>query len=155
MSEINSQSDLDLIKLATGIVAAYVSRNAIPTEDLPKLIGLVDSSLRSILAGVEPVSEAADPVVPIHDTVTSDYLVCLEDGRKFKSLKRHLAVLGMTPGEYKAKWGLPADYPMVAANYSKKRSRLAKSAGLGRRDPRIARKREHLADQRNTVGPGG
>ncbi|ESY63569.1 MucR family transcriptional regulator [Mesorhizobium sp. LNHC252B00] len=124
-----------LIELAADVVSAYVSNNPIPVGDLPALIGQVHAALRATAGGVsaqEPV--ALTPAVPIRKSVTADYIISLEDGRKFKSLKRHLSThYGLTPDEYRAKWGLPADYPMVAPNYAAARSSLAKTMGLGRK----------------------
>ena len=116
------------------IVSAYVSNNALSTADLPKLIAETHMALRSLAtAELSPVLEELTPAVPIKKSVTPDFIICLDDGKRFKSLKRHLTQLGMTPAEYRAKWGLPENYPMVAPNYSATRSSLAKSNGLGRK----------------------
>ena len=123
------------IETTAEIVAAYVSRNSIPSVELPSLIRSVHDTLSKL--GVAPTVEAPDakrePAVSVRKSVTDEYLISLEDGRKFKSLKRYLAGLGMTPDDYRAKWGLPANYPMVAPAYKAKRSELAKSIGLGRK----------------------
>src|SRR5215218_7278469 len=121
------------IELAADIVSAYVSNNSIPSSDLPALIGDVHLALVRVAGGtVEVPVEAPKPAVPVKKSVTPDYIICLEDGKKFKSLKRHLRTqYGMTPEQYREKWGLPADYPMVAPNYAKARSELAKEMGLG------------------------
>jgi predicted transcriptional regulator len=138
MTEQNSGavgSDNDLIDLSTEIVSAYVSHNALSVTDLPKLIADVHTALRGLAGGVvmEP-SEELKPAVPVKKSVAPDFIICLEDGKKFKSLKRHLRThYDMSPEEYRDKWGLPADYPMVAPNYSATRSRLAKDNGLGRK----------------------
>jgi predicted transcriptional regulator len=138
MTEQNSGaagSDNDLIDLSTEIVSAYVSHNALSVTDLPKLIADVHSALRGLQGAVvaEP-SEELKPAVPVKKSVAPDFIICLEDGKKFKSLKRHLRThYDMSPEEYRDKWGLPADYPMVAPNYSATRSRLAKDNGLGRK----------------------
>lgn len=125
----------DLIEFSTDIVAAYVSHNAISPTDLPKLIADVHAALKGL--DVEEVAAAIEekkPAVPVRKSVTSDYIVCLEDGKKFKSLKRHLRThYNLSPEEYREKWGLPADYPMVAPSYSATRSKLAKDNGLGRK----------------------
>lgn len=117
-----------------GIVAAYVSHNAIRTSDLPALISSVHRSLLD-LASPSPVPDlatASDPAVPIKKSVGRDYIVCLECGKRFKSLRRHLnSFHGLTPEAYRTKWGLPGDYPMVAPAYSETRSQLAKDSGLG------------------------
>ena len=113
-------------------MASYVQKNSVSISDLPQLIKIVHDSLTS-LSGGGP-AEKPQPAVSIRRSVTPDYIVCLEEGRKLKMLKRHLATAyGMTPEEYREKWGLPADYPMVAPNYAKQRSYLAKKIGLGKR----------------------
>ncbi len=127
--------DNDLIDLSTEIVSAYVSHNALSVTDLPKLIADVHSALKGLRSNtpVEP-SEELKPAVPLKKSVAADYIICLEDGKKFKSLKRHLRThYDLSPEEYREKWGLPPDYPMVAPNYSATRSRLAKDNGLGRK----------------------
>ena len=125
----------DLIDLSTEIVSAYVSHNALSVNDLPKLIADVHAALRALRGDVAPeVIEELKPAVPVKKSIAADYIICLEDGKKFKSLKRHLRThYDMSPEEYRDKWGLPADYPMVAPNYSATRSRLAKDNGLGRK----------------------
>ncbi|RWB25222.1 MucR family transcriptional regulator [Mesorhizobium sp.] len=124
-----------LIELTADVVSAYVSNNPIPVGDLPALIVQVHAALKGTAGSVsaeEP--EALKPAVPIKKSVTADYIICLDDGKKFKSLKRHLSThYGVTPDEYRAKWRLPADYPMVAPNYAAARSALAKTMGLGRK----------------------
>ena len=123
-----------LIGLTADIVSAYVSKNAVPVTSLPELISSVNSSLSRIAQPIEPEKSLQVPAVNPKRSVFPDYIVCLEDGKKFKSLKRHLGVhYGLTPNEYREKWGLRADYPMVAPNYSASRSELAKSTGLGRK----------------------
>ena len=121
------------IELAADIVSAYVSNNSVPASDLPSLINEVHSVLvRVTLGSVVPVIEAPKPAVPPKKSITNEFIVCLEDGRKFKSLKRHLRTqYNMSPDEYREKWGLAPDYPMVAPNYAKARSNLAKQMGLG------------------------
>ena len=120
------------ISLAADIVAAYVSFNSVPSGDLAALIGSVHATLTKLGAVIAvPEPEALVPAVPIRKSVTPDYLICLDDGKRFKSLKRHLAALGMTADQYRLKWNLPKDYPMVAPQYAAKRSALAKSLGLG------------------------
>lgn len=128
-------SDNDLIDLSTEIVSAYVSHNALSVNDLPKLIADVHAALRGLRGSetTEPAEELK-PAVPVKKSIAADYIICLEDGKKFKSLKRHLRThYDLSPEEYREKWGLPADYPMVAPNYSATRSRLAKDNGLGRK----------------------
>ena len=123
----------DLTELAAEIVSAYVSHNSVQISDLPKLIGEVHHALTSSQAGaVEPKQEPLTPAVNPKKSVQPDYIVCLEDGLKFKSLKRHLRTHHETsPEQYREKWGLPHDYPMVAPNYAQARSALAKKMGLG------------------------
>lgn len=121
----------NLVALAGSIVSAYVARNSVPAAELPGLIASTHAALVGLGAPV-PVEEKPVPPVPIRKTVTPDHLISLEDGKPYKSLKRHLSIRGLTPDEYRRKWGLPADYPMVAANYAAQRSELAKNSGLGR-----------------------
>ncbi|WP_034853552.1 MucR family transcriptional regulator [Inquilinus limosus] len=116
------------------IVAAHVSHNSVAPSDLPALIEQVYGALTGLGKPSTPAPTRPEPAVPIRKSVTPDYIVCLEDGKKLKMLKRHLqAAYNMTPDEYRERWGLPADYPMVAPNYAKQRSTLAKSIGLGTR----------------------
>jgi predicted transcriptional regulator len=121
------------IELAADIVSAYVSNNSVALTDLPGLIGEVHQALVKVSTGAaDTPTEAPKPAIPIKKSITPDYIVCLEDGKKFKSLKRHLRTqYNMSPEEYREKWGLPADYPMVAPNYAQARSQLAKQMGLG------------------------
>jgi predicted transcriptional regulator len=127
--------DNDLIDLSTEIVSAYVSHNALSVNDLPKLIADVHAALKGLKSAVPQVTaEELKPAVPVKKSIGADFIICLEDGKKFKSLKRHLRThYDLSPEEYREKWGLPADYPMVAPNYSATRSRLAKDNGLGRK----------------------
>jgi predicted transcriptional regulator len=123
------------MELAAELVAAFVSNNSIAVGDLPPLIEGLYASFKRCAGGGEAVSAAADPQAPavlIRKSVTPDYVICLEDGRRFKSMRRHLALLGMTPEQYRAKWGLPSTYPMVAPNYAAQRSAMAKNIGLGK-----------------------
>jgi predicted transcriptional regulator len=122
------------IELAAEVVAAFVANNSPPIADLAALIHSVHAALEKLSSGLAiaaPLVEKAEPAVSIRKSVTPDFLVCLDDGKKFKSLRRHLATLGMTPDQYRTKWSLPSDYPMVAANYAAHRSELAKKSGLG------------------------
>lgn len=121
------------VDLASEIVSAFVTHNSLRTADLPALIESVHAGLVKIANGVTNSNQPLAPTaaVTIRKSVTPDYLICLDDGRKFKSLRRHLSGLGMTPEQYRAKWKLPEDYPMVAPNYAAKRSALAKEIGLG------------------------
>jgi predicted transcriptional regulator len=131
----NDSPSSDYVALAAEVVSAFVGHNSLPVSELPGLITSVHAALVKISGGTgvaaaaEP--EVLTPAVPVRKSITPDYLICLDDGRKFKSLKRHLASLGMTPDQYRAKWNLAPDYPMVAANYAATRSALAKKIGLG------------------------
>ena len=132
MSENPSSDSNDMIAWTADIVASHVQNNSVAISDLPILIKTVYDSL-SELGGENP-AEKPQPAVSIRRSITPDFIVCLEDGRKLKMLKRHLSTAyGMTPEEYREKWGLPVDYPMVAPNYAKQRSSLAKKIGLGKR----------------------
>lgn len=130
---VESTNPANYIELAAGIVAAYVGNNAVPSEDLPALIDDVHRALIQVGQGEPaPQPEARKPAVPIKKSVTPDYIICLDDGKRFKSLKRHLRThYDMTPEQYREKWNLPSDYPMVAPNYARARSDLAKEMGLG------------------------
>jgi predicted transcriptional regulator len=138
MSE-NSTTN-DLLTLTTEIVAAHVSNNTVAVTDLPLLINQVYQSLQNIGGGAPaPAGERPQPAVAVKKSVHPDYIICLEDGKKLKMLKRHLkTAYNMSPEEYRERWQLPADYPMVAPNYAKQRSRLAKEIGLGTRSRRAA-----------------
>lgn len=128
------ETDTSALELTASIVSAYVSKNSVPVTGLPDLVASVHASLQKLATTAEPEPVQATPAVPIKKSVTPDYIISLEDGRKFKSLKRHLSAhYGMTPDEYRAKWNLPSDYPMVAPNYAATRSALAKTMGLGRK----------------------
>jgi predicted transcriptional regulator len=121
-----------LLTLTADIVAAHVSNNSVAVSDIPGLIENIHRALSGISASAAAVEEKPEPKVPIRSSVKPDYIVCLEDGKKLKMLKRHLMThFNMTPDEYRKKWGLSADYPMVAPNYAEKRRQLAKSIGLG------------------------
>ena len=123
----------NLVELAAEIVSAYVSNNSVPSAELPALLSDIHAAIARIASGAQPApAEPAKPAVPPKKSITNDYIICLEDGRKFKSLKRHLRTqYNMSPEEYREKWALPADYPMVAPAYAKARSALAKQMGLG------------------------
>ncbi|MDA0784682.1 MAG: MucR family transcriptional regulator [Proteobacteria bacterium] len=126
-------SSAELLKLTADIVAAHVSNNKLSASDLPQLIAQVHASL-SDTGSTASAQQRPAPAVPIKKSVTADFIVCLEDGKKLKMLKRHLKTsYDMTPEQYRERWGLAADYPMVAPNYAKKRSQLAKKIGLGKR----------------------
>jgi predicted transcriptional regulator len=132
----------EIIEMTADIVSAYVGNNSVSSSDLPNLIQSVHRALSAVTTGTSESAPAPkEPAVPIKRSITPDYLVCLEDGRKFKSLKRHLRTkYDMSPDEYRSKWGLSKDYPMVAPNYAKARSDLAKQMGLGQGGRKPARK---------------
>src|SRR6202166_4554558 len=122
----------DLLPLASDIVAAHLSNNKVPSGELPELIRNVVQALAAASAGEPAPMPRPDPAVSIKKSITPDFIICLEDGKKLKMLKRHLrTAYKMTPDDYRTRWNLPADYPMVAPNYAKKRSSLAKKIGLG------------------------
>jgi predicted transcriptional regulator len=130
---MGDETHSNFIGLTAEIVSAYVSNNAVPSGDIPALINQVHSALLRVSSGQgELASEPLKPAVPVKRSINPDFIVCLEDGKKFKSLKRHLRTqYGMTPEQYREKWGLVPDYPMVAPNYAAARSQLAKQMGLG------------------------
>src|SRR5919202_473823 len=134
-AQTSSESAGNLTELLADIVRAYVSKNSLSVPDLPKPINEVHSALRQTTTGGQTAEEPAkEPAVPIRRSVNPDYIVCLEDGKHSKSLKRHLRTdHDMSPQEYRAKWGLKPDYPMVAPNYAASRSELAKKMGLGQK----------------------
>jgi predicted transcriptional regulator len=155
---VENEADSDptmLVELTAEVVAAYVSHNSVPVKELAVLIENMHATLKGAAgAAVREVPKELIPAVPIRKSITPDYLISLEDGRKLKSLKRHLSArYGLTPDQYRAKWGLPADYPMTAPNYSSARSALAKTLGLGRKaeppppPPKRTRKKQEPVPQ--------
>lgn len=133
MSDSNDMTET-YITLTADIVAAHVSNNSVAVSDLPTLIANVHNALAGLGGGAAAPEAKAEPAVSIRASVKPDYIVCLDDGKKLKMLKRHLMThYGITPDEYRAKWGLPADYPMVAPNYAEQRRSLAVKIGLGRK----------------------
>jgi predicted transcriptional regulator len=133
------------VEVAVDVVVAYVSNTPMPRAGLTSLIQAVYSTVERLGKGSESAPgqvEAKTPAVPVRNSVTPEYLICLEDGKKLKSLRRHLGVLGLTPEQYRAKWSLPSNYPMVAPNYSNGKSAMAKKAGLGQ-------KRKGMVDQKS------
>jgi predicted transcriptional regulator len=143
-SESNGLKSDDILKLATEIVAAYVSNNPIPVSEVPAMIKSVHSTLGGLGGGLTGELQLSQkPAIPVKRSVNPDFIVCLEDGKKLKMLKRYLrSNYGMTPEEYRSKWGLPADYPMVAPNYAAQRSEFAKKIGLGRTASSSGRRRK-------------
>jgi predicted transcriptional regulator len=129
----DNSGNSNFIELTAGIVSAFVSNNSVAAGEIPALINQVHSALLRVSSGAKDVSgEPLKPAVSVKKSITPDYIICLEDGKKFKSLKRHLRTqYNVTPEQYRDKWGLPADYPMVAPNYAAARSKLAKDMGLG------------------------
>jgi predicted transcriptional regulator len=137
MSQDNAVSRSELLALTGEIVSAHAANNAVARDEVAPLIQSVFDKLNALASDEEPASVELTPAVPIRRSVTDDYIVCLEDGKKLKMLKRHLmTAYSMTPEEYRAKWGLKPDYPMVAPNYAQKRQELARKIGLGRK-PRV------------------
>ena len=139
----SNESNESILGMAANIVSAYVSHNALPSGDIPELIQTVYKSLADMNGpGADAPKEPLKPPVPIRRSITPSYIVCLEDGKKLKMLKRHLRTnYNLSPEEYRAKWGLPADYPMVAPEYAKQRSEFAKKIGLGRKRASGGRRR--------------
>lgn len=141
----DSPVEVNFIDLTSDIVSAYVGNNTVASSDLPDLIQQVHDALKGTVGPKEPEPEPLKPAVPVKKSVTPDFIICLEDGKKFKSLKRHIRThYNLTPEEYREKWGLGVDYPMVAPNYAAARSSLAKKMGLGqqRKGKSSAKKRK-------------
>lgn len=131
------------IEIMAEIVSAYVSKNPVPASELPRLIAIVADTIKRLSSESPAKADKAVPAVPIKNSVTKDYIISLEDGQKFKTLKRALAArYGMTPDQYRTKWGLPHDYPMVAPGYAARRSELARQFGLGRKPGHQPKKAE-------------
>jgi len=136
MTTIQEAAGTGALAMSMGVVQAYVSRNPVPSGDLPSLIRSVHGTVSSLAQGPADAPTNQKPAVPIKRSVTPEFIICLEDGKKLKMLKRYLrSNYNLTPEGYRAKWGLPADYPMVAPNYSTQRSEFAKKIGLGRTSP--------------------
>ena len=131
---VPKMAEEELLRMTADVVAAYVRNNTLPTAQLAEVINAVYGSLKGLEGQVAPPPpEPVKPAVPIRKSITPDYLICLEDGKKLKMLKRHLrSTYNLTPDEYRARWGLAPDYPMVAPNYAQQRSAFAKKIGLGR-----------------------
>ncbi len=125
-------SRVDLLSMTTDVVSSYVSNNTVSIDDIPSLVEQVFRSLSNVTTDGSATADRPQPAVPIKRSITPDYIICLEDGKKLKMLKRHLkTAYNMTPEQYRERWGLPADYPMVAPSYAARRSELAKDIGLG------------------------
>ena len=126
--------EADVLGMTTGIVSSFVSNNTVPASELPGLIRSVHAAITNLSSDEQAETEELSPAVPVSKSITPDFLICLEDGRKLKMLRRYLrARYSMTPEEYRERWNLPADYPMVAPNYAKLRSKHAKTIGLGKK----------------------
>ncbi|NBX66181.1 MAG: MucR family transcriptional regulator [Proteobacteria bacterium] len=133
MTEPSTGNHSELLTLTSSIVSSYLSANTVPASDIPALIERIYKTLSNVNSPAGASSERPQPAVPIKKSITPDYIVCLEDGKKLKMLKRHLkSAYNLTPEEYRERWGLPSDYPMTAPNYADKRSKLAKIIGLGK-----------------------
>ena len=147
-----SVDQIDTIHLASDIVAAYVSNNTMKAGDLPDLLQTVHAAVAGLAGGDPAYSGSHEPAVAISKSVTPDYIICLEDGQKLKMLKRYLRThYNMSPEDYRRKWGLPPDYPMVAPNYAKRRSHLAKKIGLGTSEARKKSRTKKKAGRRKRV----
>jgi predicted transcriptional regulator len=145
------EQHLDFASITADIVSSYVANNAVHRTDLPTVIASVHAALQGLVFPEQTEPEKPEPRVPIKKSVTPDFLISLEDGKKYKTLKRHLGKLGLTAEEYRAKWGLPADYPMVAPSYAAKRSELARSSGLGQMRTKNAAKAAVASDKKLTA----
>ena len=152
---MSDPSQTTFAEITSEVVAAYVAQNHVQVAELPKLIASVHEAFKNLgqSGPAEAAPEPLKPAVPVRKSVTDEYIISLEDGRKLKSMKRYLAGLGMTPADYRAKWGLPADYPMVAPAYAAKRSELAKTLGLGRRGAQDAAEAAPEADSEPDDAP--
>jgi predicted transcriptional regulator len=145
---------LDFAGITADIVSSYVANNSVHRADLPNVIASIHAALQGLVAPKPAEPGRPEPAVSIRKSITPDFLISLEDGKKYKTLKRHLGKLGLTVDEYRAKWGLPADYPMVAPNYALRRSELARSSGLGQQRRKAATKAVAMsdsADQRSSI----
>ncbi len=151
MASDNTRPEIETLMVATRIVAAFVSNNKITANEIPGLLQEVYGEARAIAAGDNAHRGNQEPAVPISKSVRDDYVICLEDGKKLKMLKRYLRThYEMTPEDYRRKWGLPADYPMVAPNYSKRRSQFAKKIGLGRKEQPATKSKRKPTKRKST-----
>ena len=153
MDATSSPMPQELVELTSDIVSAYVANNKIPSNELADVIASVHAALRGLDETKAPEPEKLNPIVPIKKSITPDYLISLEDGRHYKSLKRHLSGRGLSPAQYREKWGLARDYPMVAPNYAKQRSDLAKALGLGQQRRKKADAPEPAAAPEEAAAP--
>ncbi|WP_262265630.1 MucR family transcriptional regulator [Microvirga yunnanensis] len=138
---------LDLASITADIVASYVANNAVHRADLPAVIASVHAALQGLVTPKQTEPARPEPAISIRRSVTPEFLISLEDGKRYKTLKRHLGKLGLTPDAYRTKWGLPADYPMVAPSYAEKRSELARSSGLGQQRRKAAARATVASDE--------
>jgi len=145
------EQKIDFASITADIVSSYVANNSVHRSDLLSVIEAVHAALQGLTAQKQAEPEKPEPRISIKKSVTPDFLISLEDGKKYKTLKRHLGKLGLTAEEYRAKWGLPADYPMVAPSYAAKRSELARSSGLGQMRRKIAAKAAIVPDETITA----
>jgi predicted transcriptional regulator len=145
------EQQLDFASITADIVSSYVANNAVHRTDLPAMIASVHAALQGLAAPKQAEPEKPEPRVAIKKSITPDFLISLEDGKQYKTLKRHLGKLGLTAEGYRAKWGLPADYPMVAPSYAAKRSELARSSGLGQMRRKNAAKAAAISDEKVTA----
>jgi len=145
------EQPLDFASITADIVSSYVANNSVHRGDLPTVIASVHAALLGLTTPKQEESDKPQPAVSIRKSITPDFLISLEDGKKYKTLKRHLGKLGLTAEEYRAKWGLPADYPMVAPNYALRRSELARSSGLGQQRRKTAAKAVAVSDEAVTT----
>jgi predicted transcriptional regulator len=146
-----TEQQLDFARITADIISSYVANKSVHRGDLPNLIACVHAALQGLATPKQAEPEKPEPRVPIKKSVTPDFLISLEDGKEYKTLKRHLGKLGLTAEEYRAKWGLPADYPMVAPSYAAKRSELARSSGLGQQRRKTAAKAAAVSQETVTA----
>jgi predicted transcriptional regulator len=149
------EQQIDFASITADIVSSYVANNSVHRAELPNVIASVHAALQGLVAPKPAEPAKPQPPVSIRKSITPDFLISLEDGKKYKSLKRHLRRLGLTPNEYRVKWELPADYPMVAPNYALQRSELAKSSGLGQKGRRTAAKAGSAPEEKIAAPVGG
>ncbi|MBJ6127520.1 MucR family transcriptional regulator [Microvirga splendida] len=145
------EQQLDFASITADIVSSYVANNSVHRGDLANVIAAVHSALKGLDSPKHAEPEKPEPRIPIRKSITPDFLISLEDGKQYKTLKRHLGKLGLTAEEYRAKWGLPADYPMVAPSYAAKRSELARSSGLGQMRRKSAAKAAARSGEKDTA----
>jgi predicted transcriptional regulator len=150
----SEQLTVDFAGITADIVSSYVANNSVHRSDLPSVIASVHAALLGLVTPKQSEVEKQQPAISIRKSVTPDFLISLEDGKPYKTLKRHLSKLGLTPEEYRKKWGLPVDYPMVAASYTQRRSELAKDIGLGQvRNKRAAAKAKAPSNDETVSAP--